>query len=76
MILLYRIAGKFRRRKLSRIGENTIFAEKTFTDCLLLPRQRMPQPQILQRKLTNSHKATKFQFPKVFSLESSPLYST
>ena len=28
-----------------------IFTVKTFTDCSLLPCQRMPRPQILQRKL-------------------------
>ena len=49
---MYRIAENFRRRKLSRIGENTIFAEKTFADCSLLLCQRMPRPKILQRKLS------------------------
>ena len=32
----YRIVGNFRGRKLAQIGENTIFAEKTFADCSLL----------------------------------------
>ena len=37
--------GNFQGRKLSRIGENTIFAEKTFADCSLLPCQRTPRPK-------------------------------
>ena len=41
----YRIAGNFRGRKLLRIGKNTIFTEKTFTDCSLLQCQRMPRPK-------------------------------
>ena len=32
---VYRIAGNFQGRKLSRIGENTIFADITFADCSL-----------------------------------------
>ena len=32
--------------------KNTIFAEKTFTDCLLLPCQRTPCPKIWRRKLS------------------------
>ena len=59
MSMWYRIAGNFRGRKLSRISENTIFAEKTLTDCSLLQRQRMPHPK----------------FAKVFSLKSFLLYS-
>ena len=43
--LSYRIAGNFRGRKLSRIGENMIFAEKTFVDCSLLPCWRTPHPK-------------------------------
>ena len=39
----YRIAGNFRGRKLSRIGENTIFAKKNFVDCLLLSCRRTPR---------------------------------
>ena len=44
-IIRYRIAENFRGRKLSRIGKNTIFAEKPFADWLLLQRQRMPRPK-------------------------------
>ena len=31
-----------------------IFGEKTFADCSLVPRQRMPHPQISQRKLSQT----------------------
>ena len=41
----YCIAGNFRGRKLSQIGENMIFAEKTFTDWLLSQRQSTPRPK-------------------------------
>jgi len=47
------MVGNFRGRKLLQIGENTIFAEKTFTDCLLVSHQRSPDPQICG---ANSHK--------------------
>ena len=36
----------------TELVKNTIFAEKTFTDCSLLPCQRMPRPQISQRNLS------------------------
>ena len=71
----YRMVGNFWGRKLSRIGENTIFADKTFADCSLLPRQRMPRTKFFGKKtFAYSHKTAKFA--KVFSLESFPLYST
>ena len=35
--IIYRIAVNF-----CELVKNTIFAEKTFADCLLLPHQRMP----------------------------------
>jgi len=38
--------------KLSRIGENMIFVEKTLADCSLLLRQRTPRPKISRRKLS------------------------
>ena len=59
------IAGNFGGRKLSRIGENTIFAGKTFADCSLLLRQRTPCPQISQR--THSRIATKPRDLRKFS---------
>ena len=61
---IYHIAGNFRGRKLSRIGENTIFAEKTFADCSLLQRQRTPPPKFRGEKYT--HKTAKFAPSKVF----------
>ena len=55
--------------------KNTIFTEKTFVDCSLLPHQWTSHTQILWRKLfTNSYKTMKFV--KVFSLKSFPLYSS
>ena len=71
-LALYRIVGNFRGRKLSRIGENTIFAEKTFADCSLLQRQKMPRPNFAEKTFAYSHKTAKFT--KVFSLTSFPLY--
>ena len=63
----YRIAVNFRGRKLSQIGEKyMIFAEKTFTNCSLLPRQRTPRPQISRRKLLQL--ATKLRNSRTFSL--------
>ena len=59
---VHRIAENFCKQ----IDENMIFAEKTFADCLLLPCQRMPRPQILQRKLLQI--ATKPQNSRKFSL--------
>ena len=44
--------GKLLRQKNFRESvKNTIFAEKTFGDCSLSLRQRMPCPQISWRKL-------------------------
>ena len=58
---MYRIAENFWGRKLSRIGENTIFAEKTFTDCSLLQHQRTPRPKFCGENFRiYSHKTTKF----------------
>ena len=60
--LLYRIAGNFRGRKLSRIGEKY--------DCSLLLCQRTPHPPILWRKLsqitTKPRNSQKFSPSKVF----------
>ena len=62
----YRIVGNFWGRKLSReLVKNTIFSKKNFVDCLLLPHQRMPHPQISQRKL--SQIATKLRNLQKFS---------
>ena len=54
--------------------KNTIFVEKMFADCSLVPRQRTTPPQILRRKL--SRIATKPRNSRVFSLESFPLYGS
>ena len=45
--IMYCIAENFHG-----LVKNTIFAEKTFADCSLLQRQRMPHPQISRRKLS------------------------
>ena len=50
--------------------KNTIFSEKTFADCLLLPCQRMPHPQISWRKLsrvTTNCKICRSFLPQKFS---------
>ena len=53
--------------------KNTIFAKKTFVDCsLLAPKDVTPQ-NFAEKTFANNHKTAKF--PKVFSLESFPLYS-
>ena len=71
LLCWYRIAENFRGRTLLR--KNTIFVEKTFADCSLLLRQRMPcLPNFMEKTFANHHKTTKFA--KVFSLESFPLY--
>ena len=44
-------SGKLPTEKTFRIGKNTIFMGKTFTDCSLLPRQRTPRLKISWRKL-------------------------
>ena len=71
---LYCIVENFRGRKLSRIGENMIFVEKTFVNFSLLPHQKCHAPKFAEKTFVNSHKTVKSA--KVFSLESFPLYST
>ena len=53
--------------------ENTIFEEKTFIDCLLVPLMDTMPPNFAEKTFVNSHKVSKFA--KVFSLESFLLYS-
>ena len=67
-VVEYHIVGNFRGRKLSRIGENTIFAEKTFAGCSLLQHQRCHAPNFVEKTFANSYKIAKFT--KIFSLES------
>ena len=75
-VYLYQLHWKLpREKKICKLVKNTIFKKKTFTDCSLLLRQRMPHPQISQRKL--SQIATKLQNSrKFFSLKSFLLYGT
>ena len=42
----------FEGENFCELVKNVIFTEKTFVDCSLLPHQRTPLPQILQRKLS------------------------
>ena len=59
----------FEGENFHKLVTNTIFGEKTFADCSLVPCQRMPRPQILQRKLlriaTNLRNSWKFYPSKV-----------
>ena len=55
----YRKVGNFWGKFFCKLVKNTIFAEKTFTDCSLLLCPRMQRPQISQRKV--SRIATKSQ---------------
>ena len=64
---LYCIARNF-----CKLAENKIFAEKTFTDCLLVPPKDTMPPNVTEKTFVNSHKNSKFA--KVFSLKSFPLY--
>ena len=48
---------------------NTIFAGKTFADCSTVPPKDTTPPNLAEKTVANSHKT-----PKVFSLESFPLY--
>ena len=63
-------SGKLSREK--TFAKNTIFAERTFADCSLLPRQRTPRSKFRGENFRVQPKLTKFA--KVFSLESFPLY--
>ena len=71
--LNYRIAGNFRGRKLSWIGEKYDFRGENFHGLLACaaPKDATP-PNFTEKTFTNSHKTAKFA--KVFSLESFPLY--
>ena len=68
-MIINHIAGNFRRRKLSQIGEKYDFSQKkTFTDCLLLPGQKMPLS-----KFCGKFFRILPQNCKIHSLESFPL---
>ena len=67
----YRIAGNFRGRKLSRIGD---FRGENYRGLLVFagaPKDATPS-NFAEKTFANSHKTAKFA--KVFSLESFPLY--
>ena len=68
--LLYRIAGNFRGRKLSRIGEKYDFRGLL---AFAMPKDTTP-PNFVEKTFTDNHKTAKFA--KVFSLESFPLYGS
>ena len=76
----YRILGNFWGRKLSWIGENTIFTVKTLADHSFLLCQKTPCPQILQRKLsqitTKPCNSRKFSPSKVscYTVYNLPIY--
>jgi len=63
------IVENFRVRNFRKLVKSTIFAKKTFTNCLLLPPQNF-----MEKTFTNSHKTAKFT--TVFSLESFLLYGS
>ena len=70
----YRIAGNFRGRKLSQIGEKDNFWGEKFHKLLACATQKdTTPPNFVEKTFTNSHKTAKFV--KVFSLKSFPLYS-
>ena len=71
---VYRIAGNFRGRKLSRIGGNSIFAEKLLRIARFCSAKGRHAPNFAEKTFAYSHKTVKFA--KVFSLESFPLYGT
>ena len=72
--IAYRIAGNFRGRKLSRIGENMIFAEKLSRIAHFCHAEGRHVPNFAEKTFACSHKTAKFA--KVFSLECFPLYGT
>ena len=67
---IYRIAGNFQGRKLSRIGEKDNFHGENFRGMLVVPRQKTSRPQISRRKLlwiaTKLRNLRKFSPSKVF----------
>ena len=70
-----RIAGNFRERKLSQIGEKYNFRGENFHRLLTFPVPKDTMPQnFAEKNFANSHKTTKFV--KVFSPESFLLYSS
>ena len=71
-IVLY--SGKLLKKKsFCKLVENTIFVEKTFTDCLLVPPKDATPPDSVEKTFANSHRTLKFT-TKVLSFKSFPLY--
>ena len=69
----YCIAGNFRGRELSRIGEKYHIRGENFHGLLAFAAPKDGTPQNFMKKtFTNSHKTAKFA--KVFPLENFPLY--
>ena len=72
---IYRIAGNFQGRKLSRIGEKYNFRGENFHRVLTCAALKdTTPPNFAEKTFVNSHKTAKFA--KVFSLESFLLYSS
>ena len=69
---VYRIAGNFRGRKLSRISEKDDFGGKNLRIACLCRSKDATPPNFAEKTFMNNHKTTKFA--KVFSLENFPLY--
>ena len=60
ILLASMIAESFRGKKLLRnqLVGNTIFAEKTFADCLLMLQTDTTPPNFVEKTFTNSHKTS------------------
>ena len=58
------VAGNFQGRKLScKLVENTIFSEKSFTDCSFVPPKDTTLPNFMRKTFLNSHKTSKLAPP-------------
>ena len=65
-------SSTFAGENFRELVENTIFTEKTFMDCLLVPPKDATPLNFTEKTFAISHKTSKFV--KVFSLENFPLY--
>ena len=70
VMVMWCIAGNFEGENFRELVKNTIFTEKTFTDCSLLPRRKTASPQNFAEKLsqiaTKLWNSQKFFPSKVF----------
>ena len=74
-IAIYRIAGNFRGRKLSQIGEKYNFRGENFRGLLTFATPKDATPHnFADKTFVNGHKTVKFA--KFFSLKSFLLYGT